>query len=75
MRTWMMIAAALSLMACDSPETTRTRGGGPGADLGNRGEVIKLHGGAEPFYKTPKLLEFRDKRRDGSKQNQQAAGR
>ena len=41
---------------CASPETTRTRGGGPGADLGNRGKVVRLHEGARPFEKTPKII-------------------
>jgi hypothetical protein len=41
---------------CASPETARTRGGGPGADLGNRGKVIRLHEGARPFENTPKII-------------------
>jgi hypothetical protein len=41
------------LSACTSPEATRERGGGPGADVGNRGAVVELHGGAEPFHGTP----------------------
>ena len=41
---------------CASPETTRTRGGGPGADLGNRGKVVRLHEGARPFENTPKII-------------------
>ena len=44
------------LAACASPETTRTRGGGPGADVGNRGQVTRLHEGAKPFENTPKLI-------------------
>ena len=44
------------LAACSSPETTRTRGGGPGADVGNRGQVTRLHEGAKPFENTPKLI-------------------
>jgi hypothetical protein len=52
-----MIAIALLLYVggCISPETTRTRGGGPGADLGNRGQVMRVHEGAKPFENTPKL--------------------
>ena len=41
---------------CASPETTRTRGGGQGADLGNRGKVVRLHEGARPFENTPKII-------------------
>lgn len=44
------------LAACASPETTRTRGGGPGADVGNHGQVTRLHEGAKPFENTPKLI-------------------
>jgi hypothetical protein len=46
-------AALLALTACGSPEAGRTRGGGPGADIGNRGKQIELHGTQNPFHKTP----------------------
>ena len=55
---WRRALAALLVagagFACNSPEATRTRGGGPGADLGNhpRGPV-ELHGGARMFAGTP----------------------
>ena len=39
--------------ACASPEATRTRGGGPGADPGNHGAVVQLHAGAKIYHKTP----------------------
>ena len=42
--------------ACTSPEATRTRAGGPGADVGNTGERVELHGGSRPYYATPNLL-------------------
>ena len=45
-----------ALAACTSPETGRSRGGGPGADVGNRTKVVRMHEGADPFYKTPKLI-------------------
>ena len=53
-----VIAFALSLYlaGCASPELTRTRGGGPGADIGNRGKVVRIHEGARPFEKTPKVI-------------------
>ena len=44
------------VVGCASPEAGRTRGGGPGADMGNRTKVMKMHEGADPFYKTPKLI-------------------
>ncbi len=45
-----LLAAALA--GCASPEAGRTRAGGPGADVGNRGPVVVLHEGAEPYYET-----------------------
>jgi hypothetical protein len=35
----MLLIAFTALAACVSPETTRTRGGDPGADVGNRAKV------------------------------------
>lgn len=48
---------ALGILAAGcSPEATRTRGGGPGADVGNRGRSVDLHA-SQPyggmFYETP----------------------
>jgi hypothetical protein len=51
-----LIAFLFYSAGCASPETTRTRGGGPGADLGNRGKVTRIHEGAKPFEKTPKII-------------------
>jgi hypothetical protein len=51
-----LVTLLVYLAACASPEQTRTRGGGPGADPGNRGEIVRLHEGARPFEKTPKLI-------------------
>ncbi len=45
------------LIACSSPEASRTRGGGPGADVGNRdGQNVLMHEGSDPFANTPKLI-------------------
>lgn len=41
--------------ACDSPEASRVRGGGPGADIGNRRPAVEFHAGARPYYETPCL--------------------
>ena len=38
----MLLIAFTALYACVSPEATRTRGGGPGADVGNRTEVVEM---------------------------------
>ena len=46
------------LTACASPEAGRRRGGGPGADVRNWGHPIELHAGAEPYYKTPCVVEM-----------------
>lgn len=43
--------------ACTSPEASRLRGGGPGADIGNRGPVLEYHAGAFPYHDTPCLTE------------------
>lgn len=56
MRRTVTLLVSLYLAGCTSPEATRTRGGGPGADVGNRSEVVEMHGGSKPFYKTPSLI-------------------
>ena len=51
------IAVSVTLIAfvaaCASPEASRARGGGPGADPGNHGVVVELHAGAKMYHKTP----------------------
>ncbi|HET9986665.1 MAG TPA: hypothetical protein VFQ38_24015 [Longimicrobiales bacterium] len=49
--TLLLLAAALA--GCTSPEAARVRGGGPGADVGNRGPIVSLHLGANPYHDTP----------------------
>jgi hypothetical protein len=51
-----LVAISFYLAGCASPETARTRGGGSGADLGNRGKVVQMHEGSKPFEKTPKII-------------------
>ena len=46
-----LVLAALA--GCASPEAARARGGGPGADIGNRGTPVIVHDGARPYYDTP----------------------
>jgi hypothetical protein len=41
------------LAACASPEASRVRGGGPGADPGNHDRITELHSGAQMYYRTP----------------------
>jgi hypothetical protein len=50
------LIACGALSACTSPEATRSRGQGPGADVGNRAAVVKMHEGSQPFWKTPKRI-------------------
>jgi hypothetical protein len=52
----MLLIAFTALAACASPEATRTRGGGPGADLGNRTKVVEMHEGSQPFWETPQII-------------------
>ena len=51
-RVALLFAALLALVAC-SPEATRTRGGGPGADVGNHGTPIRLHERTDPAFGAP----------------------
>jgi hypothetical protein len=48
--------ALVTTGACTSPEATRRREGGAGADPGNRGDVVRLHEGADPYWRTPRRL-------------------
>jgi hypothetical protein len=55
-RRWRSIVLLLMAgvaLGCTSPESTRARGGGAGADVGNhpRGPV-QIHAGAEMYYRT-----------------------
>jgi hypothetical protein len=52
-RCWWLTLLAVGGLACASPEALRARGGGPGADTGNRPAVTEIHGGAEMYYRTP----------------------
>lgn len=53
------IAFAGAFAACSSPEVTRVRGGGPGADVGNRERPIEMHAGSKPYWQTPKIITSR----------------
>jgi hypothetical protein len=54
--TVLPLLAACIVVGCASPEASRTRGGGPGADVGNRAESIEMHEGSDPFYQTPQII-------------------
>jgi len=46
----------LVLAGCGSPEATRTQGGGPGGDTGNRPDIVRMHEGSRPYHDTPRLV-------------------
>jgi hypothetical protein len=52
----MLLVGCAAVCGCVSPETTRTRGDGRGADVGNRRPIVKLHEGSDPFWKTPNRI-------------------
>ncbi len=54
-----LLTAFTILTGCDSPEAKRTRGGGPGADVGNHDPVVEMHEGSLPFWKTPQIIATR----------------
>jgi hypothetical protein len=58
MRIWLgaLLAASIALAGCESPEATRTRGGGPGGDRGNRPVNVKMHEGSRQYWETPVLI-------------------
>ena len=57
MRAVAVIAfVALATAGCASPEATRTRGGGAGADIGNRPATIRMHEGSRQYWKTPVMI-------------------
>jgi len=53
----LLVGSLLLLPACSSPEASRTRAGGPGADVGNWHQPVELHAGAQPFHETPCVTE------------------
>ena len=57
MRVIGLVAVLLATLgACTSPEATRQRAGGAGADVGNRGASVELHAGADPYWRTPAAM-------------------
>jgi hypothetical protein len=55
-RLLVLFAFGAVAVAC-SPEATRARDGGPGADVGNRHGTVELHGSLDPYYKVPRVGE------------------
>jgi hypothetical protein len=54
------LVALVFMVACSSPEVARTRGGGAGADVGNRGRTVQMHEGSGPYHDTPQLISRAD---------------
>ena len=53
----LLLIGCVGVAGCGSPEATRTRGGGPGADVGNRSATVEMHEGSRPFWKTPERID------------------
>ena len=65
-----LIVLLAGAAGCSSPEANRQRGQ-PGADVGNRGRIVRLHEGAEPFAKTPTLIPTKHAALDSARQAEQ----
>ena len=56
-RAFWVVAAGVAVTGCTSPEATRQRGGGPGADPNNRPALVRMHEGSRQYYETPVLIQ------------------
>ena len=56
-RVVMILFLTAAIPGCTSPEAARQRGGGPGADIGNRPAEVKMHEGSRQYYGTPVRIE------------------
>lgn len=52
-RGYILLIGGLAVSGCTSPEAARTRGGGPGGDIGNRPAQVKMHEGSRQYHDTP----------------------
>jgi hypothetical protein len=66
----MLLVASVTFVGCQSPEATRTRGGGRGGDPGNRPANVKIHEGSRPYWKTPVLIPSESVSLEASRQAQ-----
>jgi hypothetical protein len=53
-RVTLAVVIVVGVTACASPEATRQRGGGAGADVGNRGNIVIMHEGSHRYWQTPR---------------------
>jgi hypothetical protein len=51
-----VLVLAAVVTACTSPEATRQRAGGRGGDPGNHGDVVQMHEGSDPYWRTPQRI-------------------
>ena len=61
-----LVVGAMLTAACASPEATRTRQGGPGGDIGNRGAQVEIHGRTDPAYDVPLVGQGVEKAGEGA---------
>jgi hypothetical protein len=54
-----LVLVFLADMPACTPEASRTRGGGRGADVDNRGGDVLLHEARRPYFNTPVVTEAR----------------
>ena len=55
-RVSIILFATLPIAGCASPESRRQRGGGAGADVGNRPAQVIMHEGSQQYWETPTLI-------------------
>lgn len=53
---WLFVVVSIVGSGCTSPEATRQRSGGPGADPGNRPSQVLMHEGSQQYWDTPVLI-------------------
>lgn len=70
----LVLLVVTAAVGCTSPESERTRGGGPGADTGNRREAVLMHEGARPYEGTPRLIAVEPPDLDAANQAHRLSG-
>jgi hypothetical protein len=71
MKRVLLLLGVILAGGCTSPESTRERGGGPGADAGNRGQPVVMHAGSQPYAGTPRLIPTEHPSLEAARQAQQ----
>lgn len=55
-RLCVALLGCTGVTACESPEASRVRGGGPGANIYPHPADVRMHEGSQPFWETPVLI-------------------